>query len=112
MTGSSEGAPQGQPMSVPPGTVMRPHQGAVILTLGILGLVYCFPLAIAAWVMGSNDLREMSAGRMDPSGRDMTNVGRVLGIISCCWVALSLLVGLGILAFWAYFAAHVVHTVR
>lgn len=42
------------------------------------------PLGIAAWVMGNRDLGAMEIGRMDPSGRDMTNIGRILGIISVC----------------------------
>lgn len=29
--------------------------------------------------MGSDDLREMDFGQMDPSGRDLTNAGRILG---------------------------------
>ena len=32
--------------------------------------------------MGNDDLREMDFGRMDPSGRDLTNAGRILGIIA------------------------------
>jgi len=37
--------------------------------LGILGLVICQPVGIAAWLMGSNDLKEMDSGAMDPEGR-------------------------------------------
>ena len=60
---------------------MRPHRGVTILVFGILGLLACQLLGIAAWVMGNEDLREMDAGWMDPSGRDMTNAGRILGMI-------------------------------
>jgi len=111
MTGSSEGPPPGQPVPVPPAAGMQPHQGAVILTLGILGLVLCLPLGIAAWVMGTNDLREMNAGRMDPSGRDMTNVGRVLGIIACCLAAIGIVLGLVWVALFMTVLphAHVMH---
>ena len=96
---------------VPPAAGMQPHQGAVILTLGILGLVLCLPLGIAAWVMGTNDLREMNAGRMDPSGRDMTNVGRVLGIIACCLAAIGIVLGLVWVALFMTVLphAHVMH---
>lgn len=38
--------------------------------------------------MGTDDLREMEFGRMDPSGRDLTNAGRVCGMV-----------GMGILIF-------------
>ncbi|HEV2904129.1 MAG TPA: hypothetical protein VGW32_03730 [Pyrinomonadaceae bacterium] len=32
--------------------------------------------------MGKDDLREMDFGQMDPSGRDLTNAGRILGMIA------------------------------
>lgn len=60
--------------AVPPGPQsptsmqLRPHRGTVILVLGIVGIVCCFICGIIAWVMGNGDLREMAAGRMDPSG--------------------------------------------
>lgn len=61
---------------------LRPHRGGVILTLGILGIVCCFILGIIAWVMGNNDLREMAAGRMDPSGQGLTQAGKICGMVS------------------------------
>jgi hypothetical protein len=65
----------------------RPHRGAVVLTLGILGLVFsCIP--ILGWVLGGmamsmagSDLREMSLRRMDRSGRGLTQAGRICGTI-------------------------------
>ena len=54
---------------------------AALFTLGILGIVVCFICGIIAWVMGKNDLRQMDAGIMDPAGRDLTNAGRICGII-------------------------------
>jgi hypothetical protein len=61
---------------------MRPHRGSSVLVYGILGLVLCQILGIAAWRMGNDDLREMDLGRMDPSGRDLTKAGRILGIVA------------------------------
>jgi hypothetical protein len=61
---------------------MRPHRGSTILVYGILGLVLCQLLGIAAWRMGRDDLRDMDFGQMDPSGRDLTNAGRILGMIA------------------------------
>jgi len=61
---------------------MRPHRGVTVLVLGILGLVTCPFLGIAAWFMGDTDLEEMRAGRMDASGRDMTNAGRICGMVA------------------------------
>ena len=77
---------------------LKPHRGAVVLTLGILGIAVCFICGIIAWVMGKNDLKEMDAGVMDPSGRDLTNAGRICGmigtILACVWVGLYLTLGL------------------
>ena len=71
-------AVQAQPVS---GQPLNPHRGVLILILGILSIVCCFILGIVAWVMGNNDLREMAAGRMDPSGRGLTQAGKICGII-------------------------------
>ena len=67
----------------PPPASLKPHRGTVVLVLGILGLVICFICGIVAWVMGNNDLREMEAGVMDPSGMGMTKAGKICGMISC-----------------------------
>jgi hypothetical protein len=82
---------------------MRPHRGTLILVLGILGLVLCVICAIVAWVMGSGDLKEMDAGRMDPSGRGLTQAGKIIGIIAVIlnvifilfYVVLIVIVGIG-----------------
>ena len=74
---------------------MKPHRGTTVLVLGILGLVLCAPLGIAAWIMGNGDLKEMDAGTMDPSGRGNTNAGRICGIIA------TILMILGVVAFVA-----------
>ena len=69
-----------------------PHRGAVILTLGIMSLVlfpfttlFCGPIA---WSMGSSDLAEMRAGRMDPDGEGIVQAGRILGMIALGLLAL------------------------
>jgi len=78
----------------PTGQPMRPHRGVLILVLGILGLVCCFILGIIAWVMGSGDLREMDAGRMDPSGRGLTQAGKICGIISVVLTIVGFIIGI------------------
>lgn len=60
---------------------LRAHRGVLVLVLGILGIVCCFILGIVAWVMGNNDLREMDAGTMDPSGHGLTKAGKICGMI-------------------------------
>jgi hypothetical protein len=60
---------------------LKPHRGGLILTLALIGLFVCGPLCLAAWVMGSGDLREMDAGMMDAGGRATTSSGRNVGIL-------------------------------
>jgi len=75
---------------------VRPHRGATILAFGILGLVVCQLFGVAAWVMGNEDLTAMDRGYMDPSGRDLTKAGRILGIvattITLIWIAIVVVV--------------------
>jgi hypothetical protein len=73
----------------PAGRYQVPHRGPLILVLGIMGLfVQCPVFPLMSWVMGSNDLREMQAGRMDPAGRDLTRAGMVIGmVLSILWIA-------------------------
>ena len=73
---------------------MKPHRGVMILIFGILGLVVCQIFGIAAWVMGNNDLRKMNAGYMDPSGSDLTNAGRICGMIATALLAIPAAFGL------------------
>ncbi len=80
--------PPSMPMGM--GGAMRPHRGVLILILGILGF-FCLFLAIAAWIMGKGDLAAMDAGQMDPSGRGLTNAGKILGMIFTILAVIGLL---------------------
>ena len=58
------------------------HRGGLILALGIISWVVGCPIfGICAWVMGSADLREMRAGRMDSSGTGLTQAGQIIGML-------------------------------
>ena len=71
-----------------------PHRGVVILVLGILAWSCSCPLfGIPAWVMGSHDLREMRAGRMDRSGESLTQIGRILGMVNVIIALIGLAFG-------------------
>ena len=73
---------------------MKPHRGTLILVLGILGIVMCgIFTGIPAWIMGSNDLKEMDAGTMDPAGRGQTQAGKICGMISCALMVISIVIG-------------------
>jgi hypothetical protein len=66
-----------------------PHRGGSILALGILGLAVCGICGIVAWSMGNQDLRDIDAGRMDPSGRGMVQAGRICGMIATIWMIVA-----------------------
>ena len=82
----------GPGMGLPGAGYVRPHRGAAVLVLGILGLAVCVICGIIAWSMGSKDLREMRAGRMDRSGEGMTRAGYICGMISVILVLVVLLI--------------------
>ena len=66
-----------EPVQAQPVGPVQPHRGTMVLVFGII-----------AWVMGSNDLKEIDAGRMDPSGRGITQAGQICGIIATVlWLA-------------------------
>ncbi len=78
---------------------LEPHRGTLVLVFGIVGTIFCvifgilaWIFGILAWIFGNEDLKKMDSGRMDPSGRNLTNVGRILGIISVCLSILGILV--------------------
>jgi hypothetical protein len=82
----------------------EPHRGALVLILGILGLAACALFSPVAWIMGSQDLAAMRAGRMDPEGEGLTRAGQVCGIIGSAILALFLVCGL--FSFLASLADH------
>ncbi len=84
--GGYPGGPQSQPYPQ-----WEPHRGGAVLALGICGLVVCGICGIIAWVMGNTDMQKIEAGSMDPSGRGITQAGRVCGIIGTFLMVLYLL---------------------
>lgn len=72
-----------------------------MLVLGICGLVVCGICGIIAWVMGSQDIAEMKAGAMDPSGYSITNAGRTCGVIATLLNAVGLALIVLVFAFAA-----------
>jgi hypothetical protein len=77
-----------------PGGGLKPHRGTLILVLGILGILVCVVCGIVAWVLGNADLKEMDAGTMDPTGRGMTQAGKIMGIIGVALASLFLVLWL------------------
>jgi len=102
---SFPGAPPPPPAPGPgypfPTPYARPHRATTVLIFGIVGLVawiFCAfigaAFGVAAWVMGNNDLKAMDAGAMDPSGRDTTKTGRILGMVGTFLAIAGLGIGL------------------
>ena len=74
-------------------------QATTILVLGILSIVCCGLLGIAAWVMGNNELKAIDEGRRPPENRGTANAGRICGIVGVALTTLGLVLALsGILA--------------
>jgi hypothetical protein len=67
----------------------EPHRGTLILVLGIIGLVACPVIGVAAWIMGKGDLKKIDAGEMDREGRQLTQVGMILGIVATVLLVLQ-----------------------
>lgn len=73
----------------------EPHRDGVILALGLIALVGFFVLGLpavigpVAWGLGSSDLREMHAGRMDPRGESRTRAGMICGMIATMFLILG-----------------------
>jgi len=76
---------------------LKPHRGTTVLVLGILGIACCIICGIIAWVMGSNDLKEMDAGIMDPEGRGLTQAGKICGMVSVGIQIIGLLIWIAIM---------------
>ena len=74
-------------------------QATTILVMGILGILCCGPLAIAAWIMGNTEVQAIDAGRRDPANRSTANAGRIVGIVG------TVLFAIGIVWFIVFFAA-------
>jgi hypothetical protein len=80
--------------------MLKPHRGVTILMLAILSLLFspCCLLAIGAcgcgyyaYQLGSHDLQEMYAGRMNRSGENLIKISRIMGIIGMCVSAPAIL---------------------
>ena len=65
------------------GPATRSHpQGTLILVFGIVGLITCLPLAIAAWIMGQRALKQIDGDTgVTYTNRGQVNAGRICGMI-------------------------------
>ncbi len=64
------------------------HRGTTVLLLGIFGCLCCGFLALAAVIMGFQDLGKMNREEMDPDGKTSTTIGIVFGFLGVLiWIA-------------------------
>lgn len=73
----------------------HPEGATTILVMGILGLVLCAPLGIAAWIQGNSYMQQCRMRGLDPEGT--ATAGRICGIIASVLMIISIL--LFVLAF-------------
>jgi len=84
-----EKAASKEPARKKPKPHLKSHRGRLILWLGLLSIALGLCTGPFAWFMGKKDLKEMNAGRMDPSGRENTEIGTGWGrIMTMAWIGL------------------------
>jgi len=104
-SGTSFTSPPPPPPPPSMGTGNQPTSGSAsssaiwALVLGITSFVCSLGLftGIPAWIIGSKEIKAIEAGRSDPSGKVMAQIGMWLGII------MTILSGLGLIALLLYF---------
>ena len=69
-------------------------QATTILVLGILSIVCCGLLGIAAWIMGNNEMKAIDEGRRPPENRGNANAGRICGIVGVALSAIGIIFGI------------------
>ncbi|MGA7098439.1 MAG: DUF4190 domain-containing protein [Acidimicrobiia bacterium] len=72
----------------------EPSQASTALVLGILGVVCCQPLGIAAWVMANKELEAIRSGMRNPTNEGTANAARILGIIGTVLLAVGVIAGI------------------
>lgn len=78
------------------------NRAELVLLLGILSLFLCGPVGVAAWIMGSSDLRKIREGIMIPRRVVYLRIGLLLGVLGTilfcvCVVVVALLFAHGII---------------
>jgi hypothetical protein len=79
----------------------------IILVLGILSILVCQPLGIAAWIMGNSSINAyyQQPERYSEGSLSMVKAGRICGIIGVCLIAvfiILMLAGVSIFSFFAF----------
>jgi hypothetical protein len=90
-----------------PGQEPLPN-ATTILVLGILSILVCQPLGIAALIMGNNSLRAYNdnPGRYAESSLSTVKAGRICGIIGICLIALVIVMMIAGVSFFSFMDAN------
>lgn len=87
------------PPSPPPASGQASSRATLALILGIVGIVLCPPVAVAAWIIGVQERRAIAAGQSPQAGQGMATAGWVMGIIgTIILILIVLIVGFAIAA--------------
>jgi hypothetical protein len=85
------------------GRVGQPHRGGLMLTLGILTVVFGLCCPLICWIIGGfglvmaiMDLGKMARRQMDRSGRGMTKTGMILAIVGLVIGVINGILGLAL----------------
>jgi len=77
----------------PPGVPEKASGKSVTaMILGIVGIVLCQPVGIAAWIIGHQERKEIAAGKSPAAGQGMATAGWIMGIIGTAMLVLGLLI--------------------
>ena len=96
-------ADEQQPTSPPGQTTGSPapesasSQAVIALVLGIVGLLFCQPIGIAAWIIGAKERKAIERGESPEAGMGLATAGWILGIID---TVLTILVFIGLIIFF------------
>ncbi|MCX7920139.1 MAG: DUF4190 domain-containing protein [bacterium] len=75
-------------------------EATTALVLGILSIACCTPLGIAAWIIGSGELKRIQAGLSSPAGKGFALAGMIMGIIGTIFLIISVIIGFLYLVFF------------
>lgn len=76
------------PQQQPEGASSR---SIVALVLGLIGLFFCQPVGIAAWIIGSRERDAIANGESPQAGMGLATAGWILGIIDTILFVLSII---------------------
>lgn len=65
-----------------------------VLVLGIISLVCCAPLGIAAWILGATELSDIKKGKAPKAGEGIAKAGMIIGIIITVLMVFATILGM------------------